>query len=65
MREVEAALGAIDMLVNSAGAAKRYLPETSNAEAWHAAMDAKYFTYIHAMDAVLPGNGRRAAGAAW
>ncbi len=56
------ALGAIDVLVNSAGAAKRYLPEDLNAGAWHAAMDAKYFTYIHAMDAVLPGMAARGAG---
>ena len=47
------------MLVNSAGAARRYLPEDLNADAWHAAMDAKYFTYIHAMDAVLPGMAPR------
>ena len=52
----------IDVLVNSAGAARRYLPEDLNAEAWHAAMDAKYFTYIHAMDAVLPGMAGRGAG---
>jgi NAD(P)-dependent dehydrogenase (short-subunit alcohol dehydrogenase family) len=52
--EVERRLRPVEVLVNSAGAAKRYLPEELNADAWHAAMDAKYFTYIHAMDAVLP-----------
>jgi len=52
--EAKRALGPIDILVNSAGAAKRYPPDELNAQAWHAAMDAKYFTYIHAMDAVLP-----------
>src|SRR6266850_1222231 len=53
-QEAQRALGPIDVLVNSAGAAKRYPPDELNAQAWHAAMDAKYFTYIHAMDAVLP-----------
>ena len=60
--EVERRLGPVDVLVNSAGAAKRYLPEELNEESWHAAMDAKYFTYIHAMDAVLPADGRSEAG---
>jgi NAD(P)-dependent dehydrogenase (short-subunit alcohol dehydrogenase family) len=63
VRQTESALGPIDVLVNSAGAARRYLPEDLNAEAWHAAMDAKYFTYIHAMDAVLPGMAARGSGA--
>lgn len=63
VKQTESALGTIDVLVNSAGAARRYLPEDLNAEAWHAAMDAKYFTYIHAMDAVLPGMAARASGA--
>ncbi len=61
-REAEAAIGPIDVLVNSAGAAKRYAPDELNAQAWHAAMDAKYFTYIHAMDAVLPAMRDRKRG---
>lgn len=61
--EVEQRLGPVDVLVNSAGAAKRYLPEQLSAQAWRAAMEAKYFTYIHAMDAVLPRMAERGAGA--
>lgn len=61
-REAQDALGPIDVLVNSAGAAKRYAPEELNAQAWHAAMDAKYFTYIHAMDALLPSMRERKCG---
>ncbi len=41
------------MLVNSAGAAKRYAPADLDAAAWHDAMDAKFFSYIHPIDAVL------------
>jgi NAD(P)-dependent dehydrogenase (short-subunit alcohol dehydrogenase family) len=49
----EASAGPIDILVNSAGAARRYAPSELDAAAWHDAMDAKFFTYVHAMDAVL------------
>ncbi|TMG86609.1 MAG: SDR family oxidoreductase [Betaproteobacteria bacterium] len=45
--------GAIDVLVNSAGAARRYAPDDLDAQAWHDAMDAKFFSYIHPTDAVL------------
>ena len=62
VREVESKLGPVDVLVNSAGAAKRYLPDDLEAQSWHAAMDAKYFTYIHAMQAVLPRMAARGAG---
>jgi NAD(P)-dependent dehydrogenase (short-subunit alcohol dehydrogenase family) len=55
-------IGPVDVLVNSAGAARRYAPDELNAQAWHAAMDAKYFTYIHAMDAVLPSMRERRQG---
>lgn len=59
---VETALGPVDILVNSAGSARRYAPKELDAAAWHAAMDAKYFTYIHAMDAVLRSMAARGKG---
>lgn len=59
----EARLGPIDVLVNSAGAAKRHPPADLTAQAWRDAMDAKFFTYIHAIEAVLPGMAARASGA--
>jgi NAD(P)-dependent dehydrogenase (short-subunit alcohol dehydrogenase family) len=58
----EAELGPVDIVVNSAGAARRYLPEELNARAWHDAMDAKYFTYIHTLDALLPRMAARGKG---
>lgn len=59
---VESVLGPVDVLVNSAGAARRTAPAELTAEHWHAAMEAKYFTYVHAMDAVLRGMASRGGG---
>lgn len=61
--EAERDLGAIDILVNSAGAARRYAPADLDADAWHAAMDAKFFSYIHPLDAVLKRMVARGRGA--
>ena len=60
--EAEQGLGPVDILVNSAGAAKRTPPEDLTPEAWRAAMDAKYFTYVHAIDAVIKGMASRKRG---
>jgi NAD(P)-dependent dehydrogenase (short-subunit alcohol dehydrogenase family) len=57
------ALGPIDVLVNSAGAAKRTAPDDLTADAWHAAMDAKFFSYIHPIQAILPAMAARGRGA--
>ena len=46
--EVESALGPLDVLVNSAGGARRVVPAELDAQAWRTAMDAKYFSYVHA-----------------
>src|SRR5262249_26167061 len=61
--DVEATLGPIDVLVNSAGAAKRYPPDTLDAQAWRDAMDAKFFSYIHPLDAVVKRMAARGRGA--
>ena len=62
--DVETQHGPIDVLVNSAGAAQRTPYAELTPDAWHAAMDAKYFTYIHVMDAVIKRMGQRGDGAA-
>ncbi|MES2531458.1 MAG: SDR family oxidoreductase [Pseudomonadota bacterium] len=59
----EQAFGPVDVLVNSAGAARRTPPDELDAAAWHDAMDAKYFTYIHMIDPVVKRMGRRGRGA--
>ncbi len=60
--EVEATSGPIDVLVNSAGAA-RQVPFTELTPAdFHEAMHAKFFTYIHVMDPVARRMGARGAG---
>ena len=59
---VESDVGPIDILVNSAGAAKRYAPETLTPQAWHDTMDAKYFTTIHVLDPVLKRMAARGRG---
>jgi len=61
--ESERRLGPVEVLVNCAGAAKRYAPADLDMQAWHNAMDSKYFTYVHAMQAVLPGMAARKRGA--
>lgn len=60
--EVESRLGPIAVLVNSAGAAKRYPAATVTPKDWRDAMDAKYFTYVNAIDAVLKGMAARGKG---
>jgi NAD(P)-dependent dehydrogenase (short-subunit alcohol dehydrogenase family) len=61
--EAERALGPIDVLVNSAGAARRYPPDELAAQAWHDAMDAKFFSYIHPTDLVVKAMAARGRGA--
>jgi len=60
---VERRLGAIDVLVNCAGAAKRTNPDDLTPEAWRAAMDAKYFSYVHVIDPLIKRMAARGRGA--
>jgi NAD(P)-dependent dehydrogenase (short-subunit alcohol dehydrogenase family) len=46
-------LGPVDVLINSAGAAKRYDPDTLDAAAYAAAIEAKYYPYVFTQQAVL------------
>ena len=50
---VEARLGPLEILVNSAGAAQQCPPAELTATHWRASMDAKFFTYIHVIDPVV------------
>ncbi|NTW37438.1 MAG: SDR family NAD(P)-dependent oxidoreductase, partial [Syntrophobacteraceae bacterium] len=63
LRRVQTAFGPVDFLINSAGAARRSLPEDVNVAAWHAAMDAKYFSYVHPLDLVIKRMAARGHGA--
>ena len=60
--DVEKSLGPIEILVNSAGAAKRHPPDDLSPAAWHAAMDAKFFSYIHPLDIVVRRMAARGRG---
>jgi NAD(P)-dependent dehydrogenase (short-subunit alcohol dehydrogenase family) len=60
--DVVAQLGPVDVLVNSAGAAKRTAPDDLTAQAWHDAMDAKFFSYVHPVDIVVKQMAARGRG---
>jgi NAD(P)-dependent dehydrogenase (short-subunit alcohol dehydrogenase family) len=59
----EAAFGAVDVLVNSAGAAKRTPAPELTPEAFADAMQAKYFTYIHMITPCIQRMAARGQGA--
>lgn len=62
VRQVEDSLGPLDILVNSAGAARRTPPDDLDPAAWRAAMDAKYFSYINVIDPVVKLMAARGSG---
>src|SRR6202034_1663110 len=59
---VEARLGPIDILVNSAGAAKRTPPDELSPVVWREAFDAKFFSYINVIDPVVKRMAKRGSG---
>jgi NAD(P)-dependent dehydrogenase (short-subunit alcohol dehydrogenase family) len=63
VERVEKEFGAIDVLVNSAGAAKRTDADELTPAAWRAGMDAKYFTYINVIDPLIKRMATRGSGA--
>jgi NAD(P)-dependent dehydrogenase (short-subunit alcohol dehydrogenase family) len=62
VERVEKEFGPIDILVNSAGAAKRTDADDLTPAAWRASMDAKYFTYINVIDPLIKRMGKRGNG---
>jgi len=59
---VEAALGPVDVLVNSAGAARRTPPPDLTPKIWRAAFDAKFFSYINVIDPLIKRMAARGSG---
>ena len=62
-RRVDTDFGPVDVLVNSAGAARRNAPDELSAAAFHQGMDAKYFSTMHLLEPVIRGMGARGRGA--
>jgi NAD(P)-dependent dehydrogenase (short-subunit alcohol dehydrogenase family) len=62
IEKVEAHLGPIDILVNSAGAAKRTPPDELTPAIWREAFDAKFFSYINVIDPTVKRMANRGSG---
>jgi NAD(P)-dependent dehydrogenase (short-subunit alcohol dehydrogenase family) len=62
VRHVEREVGAIEVLVNCAGAAQRTPPDDLTPTFWRAAMDAKFFSTINAVDPVVKLMAARGRG---
>ncbi len=62
IEHAQARFGEIDILVNSAGAAKRMPAAELTPQAWRNAFDAKFFTYINVMNPVVQQMAKRGQG---
>lgn len=63
VERVEREVGPIAVLVNSAGAARRFSPDELDSAAFHQGMDAKYFSYVNVIAPVVRAMVGRSAGA--
>lgn len=62
LEKAEARFGPVDVLVNSAGAAKRTPAPELTPQVWRDALDAKFFTYINMIDPVVKRMAKRKQG---
>lgn len=62
VEQVESSFGPLDVLVNSAGAARRAMPEELTPAVWREAMNAKYFSYLNVIDPVIKRMANRGTG---
>ncbi len=63
LAQAQALGGPVDVLVNSAGAAKRTPAPELTAQAWQDAMQSKFFSYIHMIDPTIKAMAARGQGA--
>jgi NAD(P)-dependent dehydrogenase (short-subunit alcohol dehydrogenase family) len=63
LEQAEAQAGPVDVLVNSAGAAKRTPAADLTPQAWQDAMQSKFFSYINIIDPVIKKMAARREGA--
>ena len=59
---IERERGAVEVLVTSAGAARRTPPDSLSPLAWRTAMDAKFFSYINVIDPLIKRMAARGGG---
>ena len=63
LEQAEILAGPVDVLVNSAGAAKRTPAADLTPQAWQDAMQSKFFSYINIMDPTIKKMAARGQGA--
>jgi len=51
--DIESQLGPVEILINSAGAARRHAPESLTHQSWRETFDAKFYPNLHTLHALL------------